>query len=371
VRAAVYPVVGEQTLRDLVAEAKATEAARRARVRMVLTGSYSNHYRRMLPELLAALGFRCNNTAYRPVMDAVELLHRYKDRGRQKYYDPTDRVPLDGVVRAEWRDAVVDDLGRVERVSYELCALGALRDALRRREIWVEGAGRWRNPEADLPQDFDVHRDVHYAAIRQPVDPTAFVQGQQRRLEAALTGLTEALRTGTAGGVQVTTRNGQVWTRVPRQPRQPEPVTLDALKAEVARRWGVVDLLDILKEADWLTGFHAEFTSAAAREHIDRATLRKRLLLLLFALGTNVGVRRIVTAGDHGQTEAHLRRVRRLFVTRDNLRQAITRVVDATMLGRDPAWWGHGTACASDAKKFGTWSANLMTEWHPATAGRA
>ncbi|MFI5689573.1 Tn3 family transposase [Streptomyces sp. NPDC051636] len=31
----------------------------------------------------------------------------------------------------------------------------ALRDALRRREIWVPGANRWRNPEDDLPPDFE------------------------------------------------------------------------------------------------------------------------------------------------------------------------------------------------------------------------
>jgi len=32
--------------------------------------------------------------------------------------------------------------------------------------------------------------------------------------------------------------------------------------------------------------------------------------------------------------------------------------------GRDPNWWGSGTACASDSKKFGSWESNLMTEWH-------
>ena len=59
----VYPAVGEQTLKDLVAEAKATESRRRAQVRTVLTGSYSHHYRTMLPKLLDALAFRCHNTA--------------------------------------------------------------------------------------------------------------------------------------------------------------------------------------------------------------------------------------------------------------------------------------------------------------------
>ncbi|MFI9308791.1 hypothetical protein [Streptomyces triculaminicus] len=48
--------------------------------------------------------------------------------------------------------------------------LVALRDALRRREIWVPGANRWQNPEDDLPPDFEDNRDVHYEAIRRPQD---------------------------------------------------------------------------------------------------------------------------------------------------------------------------------------------------------
>jgi len=35
--------------------------------------------------------FRCNNSTYRPVINIVELLGRYKDcAGRAKYYDPTE-----------------------------------------------------------------------------------------------------------------------------------------------------------------------------------------------------------------------------------------------------------------------------------------
>jgi hypothetical protein len=52
VREALYPVVGEKTLRELVREAKANEQVFQARVRTVLRSSYANHYRRMLPPLL-------------------------------------------------------------------------------------------------------------------------------------------------------------------------------------------------------------------------------------------------------------------------------------------------------------------------------
>ena len=40
------------------------------------------------------------------------------------------------------------------------------------------------------------------------------------------------------------------------------------------------------------------------------------------------------------------------------------RLVNATFAARDAAWWGEGTACASDSEKFGSWSSNFMTEWH-------
>jgi hypothetical protein len=148
VRQVIYPLVGEATLRELAREAKAERAVFNSKVRTVLRGSYSHHYRRLLPDLLAALEFRANNTTYRPVMDAVELLQRYKDIpvSDRPHYSRADRVPLDGVVPREWRDAVLDDSGRVERIPYELCVLKALREAIRRREIWVAGANRWRNP---------------------------------------------------------------------------------------------------------------------------------------------------------------------------------------------------------------------------------
>ena len=43
---------------------------------------------------------------------------------------------------------------------------------------------------------------------------------------------------------------------------------------------------------------------------IDRDTRRRLLLLCLFALGTNMGIRAIVATGEHEQTEAALHRAR-------------------------------------------------------------
>lgn len=374
VRAALFPVVGEGTLRDLVREAKANKRAFQARVRSVLHSSYTRHYRRMLPPLLAVLCFRCNNTAYRPVMDALDLLARYAGvDGKQRFYSPGDQPPFEGVVPAVCRESVSDESGRIERVPYELCVLVALRDAIRRREVYVEGGRRWRNPEDDLPGDFDDTREVHYAALRQPTDPTEFIAGLRQRMSDALGRLDQALVDDTAGSVRIKTRNGEPWITVPKLLALPEPEHLATVKEEVQRRWGTLDLLDVLKDADFLADFTSEFTSVASREVLDRTTLQRRLLLCLFALGTNMGIKAIVSTGEHGanhgETEAQLRHVRRHFITRDNLRRAIAKLVNATFEARDPNWWGSGTACASDSKKFGSWESNLMTEWHQRYGG--
>ncbi len=214
-----------------------------------------------------------------------------------------------------------------------------------------------------------MHRDVHYTAIRQPLDAAEFITRLRDRLDTSLSRLSAALATDTVGGVSIGTRKNQVWITVPRQPAQPEAEHLNDLKAEAVRRWGVVGLLDVLKEADFLTGFTAEFTSIATREHTSPPELLKRMLLVLFALGTNIGIKRIVHSGDHGVTEAQLRRVRSMFISRDGLRRAIAAVVNETLRERDPRWWGSGTACASDSKKFGSWESNLMTEWHARYGG--
>ncbi|MGH3847600.1 MAG: DUF4158 domain-containing protein, partial [Pseudonocardiaceae bacterium] len=154
VRAALYPVIAPDTLAELVKEGRATESALRAQTRARLRASYSSYYRVVLPGLLATLAFRCSNTVHAPVIAALELLARYAQRPHVRHYDAGETVPVEGIVPAAWQASVVEDNGRVERIPYELCVLLALRAAIRRREVWIAGAVRWRDPDADLPADF-------------------------------------------------------------------------------------------------------------------------------------------------------------------------------------------------------------------------
>ena len=62
VRTVIFPVVPEQTLRDLVKEYKATGTTYQQKVQKLMRSSYSKHYRRMIPVILKHLEF-CSNKA--------------------------------------------------------------------------------------------------------------------------------------------------------------------------------------------------------------------------------------------------------------------------------------------------------------------
>jgi len=367
VRTVIFPVVPEQTLRDLVKEYKATGTSYQQKVQKLMRSSYSKHYRRMIPVILKHLEFCSNNEIHRPVVRALALLKKYIDvPSTQVHFAPTEDIPLDGVVPSTWRTTVVkqDERSKTEhvnRINYELCVLQTLRNKVRTKEVYLKHANRFRDPDDDLPKDFESKRQGYYEALHQPQDVESFITQVQQDMREALEKLNRNLPTNPK--VQLLPKKGG-WISLSPLESQPEPPNLNALKAALFRRWPVIDLLDILKETNFRTHFTDLFPSPTLREHLDSPTLQKRLLLCLYGLGTNIGLKR-VSAGDHGISYRELVYTKQRFMTPENLRAAIREVANATFQARLPHIWGEATtACASDSKKFSAFDQNLLTEWH-------
>ena len=178
--------------------AKATGPTYRTTLRTVIRNSYKGHYRRMVPQILQALDFRSNNRRHRPVIQALDLLKRYADTKLHTF--PADEdVPIDGVARGLWREAVVEKdaegRSRVNRITYEICVLEALRDKLRCKEVWVVGANRYRNPDDDVPADFEAQRTPYYQALNLPLEADRFIADVQAEMRQALHTLDAGLPT--------------------------------------------------------------------------------------------------------------------------------------------------------------------------------
>jgi hypothetical protein len=354
VKEVLYPVVGEQTLTAVVQEYRSQGPAYRYHLHTLIRSSYSHHYRRMLPLILDALTFRSNNAAYQPVIEALAWLRHHRDSRQQ--YVACDDVPIDGVIRPQMQEMLIE-LGpegstRINRINYEIGVLQMLRERLRCREIWVEGASHYRNPDDDLPADFNQKRATYYEALHLPQDADTFITGVQQEMIGALS----AFNAGLPSNPKVTLRpSGKNRIHLSPLEPQPEPPQLVQLKAEVLRRWPMTSLLDMLKETDLRVGFTAAFQSLATREILDYEIRQPRLLRCLYGLGTNAGLKRMV-AHHEGITYSQLLYMRRRFIQKEALREAIRRVINATLAVRAIEIWGEGTtACASDSKVFGAW----------------
>ena len=372
VRDVVFPVVGEQTLRDLVSEAKASGPIYRTTLRTVIRNSYKGHYRRMVPQILRQLEFRSNNEHHRPVLLAIDLLKRYADSKLQTF--PIEEVvPIDDIVRGLWREAVVekDAKGqqRINRITYEICVLEALREKLRCKEVWVVGANRYRNPDEDLPADFEARRAPYYQALNLPLEADRFIADLQSEMRDALQTLDAGMPDNQLVNIR-RKRNKDGWITVTPFDPQPDPANLIAIKSEIAMTWPMTGLLDMVKETDFRLNFTGALKSATAYETMDRSVLRPRLLLCLNGLGTNAGFQRMAGL-QSGTTAKDLAYVRRRYLAADALREAIAIVANGTLHARDPNIWGDGTtACASNSKHFGAWDQNLTTQWHVRYGGR-
>lgn len=372
VQMVIYPVLGGTVgLTDLLHEYKARQGAYARDKRRVFRASYSHHYRAGLIKLLNTLTFRSNNTIHRPVLDGLELIRRYAD-AKTTYYPLGEHVVLDGVVRPEWREfaLAIDKHGktRIVRHVYECCVLIALRERLRCKEIWVVGAGAWRNPDEDLPTDFEDNRCQYYHSLGLPHDATVFTSSLHTELSNELDALHAALPQ--CLWLQIQSRRLAGPIKLTPLDKQPEPRNLRILKHAIRDRWGTVPLIDILKEAALRTGMLRALIPAGSRGNLPEPILFERLLLCLYGYGTNSGLR-TVAAGDHGHSEAELRYVARRYLTPAGLKAAGVAIADATFAARQQAVWGAGTTTvASDSTHFAAYDRNIFTEWHSRYGGR-
>lgn len=198
VKDVVYPVAGENILQNLLKEFKSSGPGYKRQVHKIIRSSYGSHYRRMVPKILETLTFCSGNTSHRPVLEALSWIQQNRDNSKR--FIPLDEgIPIDGVIRKQLRKVVIEEDGkgneRINRINYEICVLQALRERLRCKEIWVKGADKFRNPDEDLPADFDDKREQYYLDLGHSIDSSEFITGVQKKMLSAFADLNQGMPT--------------------------------------------------------------------------------------------------------------------------------------------------------------------------------
>lgn len=317
---AIYPKVSKETLENLAEELqnrgnKWYENKVQSKIRSLY--AYAN--RSMLLDLLEVFTFQTNNSSSKVLVEAINFIKQNRSIAG-KYYPDSKIVPIKGVITDAWYTIVVEKVveikeaevkkgtprdqeqaklvaSKINRMAYEAAVLEELRRQLSCKLVWIEGAYRYRNPCEDLPQDFEDRKEYYYKELGVPLDGKEFTKNLRDSLDKHLQDLNASINVnpkvkiinskGKSGRIKIT----------PYTP-QKEPSNLKALQRFINRQWSTISLIDVLKEADLRIGFTKHFQTVASKEVIGQEQLLKRLLLCLYAIGSNTGLKRMSAAND-------------------------------------------------------------------------
>lgn len=366
----IYPIVPRDQI-DALVKARYLAANLRSAVRNKTIQSYSIYYRKMIFEILNNIEIKTNNIS---LLTALAIVIKHQN-SRKDFYpvDVSATTPTTGLVHKNDMAFILsnepykgngDANHMISRKDYEYAIFKYLRDSLKTKETWLEGSFKYRNPEYDIPQDFEDNKEYYYGALGQPLSSEEFIDTVRGKLSDAINNLDNNIQHNQY--VKITTRNSRPWIRLSPVPEQPKPQNLETLKKNITSKWGIINLLDILKEVDLRERFTECFISSGNREILSPKEIQKRLILCLFAIGTNTGLTRISSAYTNKNVSLEeLKHIKRKFINQDDMREAITKVVNGIFRIRSTDIWGEATtACSSDSKKFTSWDQNLSTEWH-------
>ena len=195
-----------------------------------------------------------------------------------------------------------------------------------------------------------------------PVNSKEFV----KQLKSSLTENLRALNSNIPDNKLVQIRTNKVGNNIKITPSNPqdEPDNIIKLQKEISDQWSSIHLIDILKESDLRINFTKELETVGKSSSILSSDLQKRLLLCIFGIGSNTGLKRISIANED-VNYSDLRYVKKRYINSTNIRNAIRMVVNNVLRIRNPDLWGHATTTvACDSTHLFAWDQNLMSEWH-------
>ena len=263
-----------------------------------------------------------------------------------------------GVVTGPWRRLVFGHPraagGAVDKHAYVFCVLEQFHRHLRHREIYAEGSGRWRDPQAQLLEG------PAWASVKDPVltalelpegqeATDAMLAGRARLLDEAHQDVADRLAQGANADVSVDD-DGKL--HVAALKAIPEPPSLVDLRRRVQQMLPRVDLPELLLEVmGWVPGFMAAFTSlSGGRARL--ADLDVSIAACLTSQALNIGYTPVAKQGV-----AALERARLSHVTQTYLRAETYAAANAPLIAKQAEIpfaqaLGGGLVAAVDGMRF-------------------
>lgn len=370
----IYPTISQITLSNLAIELKSRGKWYQTELKNKMRSLYAHGHRSHLLTLLAAFDFHSNCADEKPLLEAILFIIQNQDNAAA-YKNDIEKIPMKDAFFKDWQQIITESQSEqqgvkinklqkeiIDIMSYEIMILDLLHDKLQCKSIWINGAYRYRNPDEDMPNDFDENEDYYFGLLGLPKNAKDFTTDLKKHTKDALETLNKSIPTNPKVKI-VQYKKGARFKVSPSAP-QSEPKNIFALHQEIQNRWPSINLIDILKEVELRIGFtkHCRGSSRFQKMVID--VLRKRLLLCFYGIGSNIGLKRASIANEFS-AESELRYVKRRHINIEGVRAAIVDVINEIIAIRDPLIWGEATTgVVCDSKHISCWDQNLMTQFH-------
>jgi TnpA family transposase len=360
----IYPVVSRDKLEAVIEDLQHRGSKwyqDQVREKMHTTYAYGN--RGSLLSILRTLQMSEDQIDYKPILNAIHFINEYWNESDLAYY--INIPPLSGVIPQNWYNITVTvEKGhlRINKYNYELAVLEQLKEFLGFKAIWVDKSYRYRDPNKDLPKDFNQKRETYYELLGLPLLAKEFVV----KLKTSTANNLDELNANIPNNKLVQIKKSKVGNNIKVTPSDPqsEPDNIVKLQQEINNKYSSIHLIDILKECDLRINFTKTLETIGKGSNLNSSDLQKRLLLCIFGIGSNTGLKRISIANDD-VNYSDLRYIKKRHINAVNIRNAIRILVNNVLKIRDPDVWGETTTTvACDSTHLFAWDQNLMSEWH-------
>ena len=304
--------------------------------------------RRYLPHFLRTLEFKGVPSA-RSTLDAVDFLRQAESQPYRHRFSAAE-APTEVIDRI-WRTHVFEDDGTINRRAYTLAILGALRESLRRHDIFLESSFRWADPRAQLLSQVEWcdRRDEICAALGHELAPGVELAALADRLGRMFQLVGEGLEQNNS--LAITASDGESSFSLSPLEAIDEPESLVALRLAVDSLMPRAELPEIILEVDAWTGFSLEFSHGSGAES-RLEDLKASLCAVLVSQACNIGYRPLVRSNVAALTRERLNFVAANYVRTETLEAANARLVEHHAAQPLTELWGRGDIASVDGLRF-------------------
>jgi hypothetical protein len=243
---AIYPKLSKKKLLDVQQQLSTKKLANKFSDLLYYSTreSFARYYRKVIVPIIEVLEF--DSASSSKIIDVINLIKDNLNNSKRYYYS-NQIIEIEQTVQKLHKDKIFDKNNRIKKIDLELCILNKLRNKLRSKEVWVKGGYKYRNPEEDLPQDFDQNKEKYFSILKQPQDADSFIETLKGELKSLLSKLNSTIPQNKFVHI-LKKPKGHI--KVAKIKEQDPPKQLELIKEEVFKRWPSTSLLDVLKEVE-------------------------------------------------------------------------------------------------------------------------